>query len=539
MHRIDAPGARMSMLRPTRRGVLAGGAALLAAPALAQGDRARTLRLIPQANLTALDPIWTTASVSTGHGYHVFDTLYSLDKQLRPKPQMAEGHSVSDDQLTWTIKLREGLKFHDNEPVRASDCVASLIRWSKRDSFGQTLARVVDAWEAADDRTIRIRLKRPFAPLLDAIAKPASVVAFIMPERLAKTDANTQVTEMIGSGPYRFVRDEFVSGSRVVYARFDGYKPRSEPADFMAGGKHAHFDRVEWTIVPDAATAAAALQNNEVDWWEFALPDLAPTLKRGSGVTISQIDDLGFISILRFNAAIPPFNNPKLRHAVLAAVDQADYMRAVNGDNVRWQRCASFFPCGVPFISEVGASIMNTPRDLAKAREAVKAAGYAGERIVVMNPGDFPSIAPLGEITADLLKQLGMNVDLQTMDWGTVGQRRTSKAPIEQGGWNIFHTWTTSVSITNPALNYYIRGQGENGWFGWYENAEVEKLTDDWSQATTDAQKQAAFDGIQRISLENAPIVPLGQYYPITAYRSSIVDRIPATNALPWNIRRA
>ena len=527
----------MSILQ--RRGFLAGVGTALAAPAIAQPARARTLRMVPQANLTALDPIWTTASVTTGHGYAVFDVLYSVDSQLRPRPQMAEGHEVSADGKTWLIKLRPGLKFHDGEPVLARDCVASLMRWSKRDSFGQTLARAVEAWEAADDRTIRIRLTRPFAPLLDAIAKPGSVTAFMMPERLAKTDANTQVTEMVGSGPFRFLKDEFVAGSRVAYARNEAYVPRDEKADFMAGGKRANFDRIEWQIIPDASTAAGALRNGEVDWWEFTLPDLNPTLERDRNIKVAQVDDLGFISILRFNSLTPPFNNVKLRHALLAAFDQADYMRAVNGDNVKWQRCASLFPCGVPFSSEIGASLLNSPRDLAKAKEAIKAAGYNGEKIVILNPVDFPSISPLGDVTADLLKKLGMNVDLQPMDWGTVGQRRTSKATSDQGGWNIFHTWTTSVSITNPALNYYLRGQGQTGWFGWYENAKIESLTDDWALASTDADKQKVFDAIQTEAWATAPFVPLGQYFPTTAYRSNIVDRIPATNALPWNIRRA
>jgi peptide/nickel transport system substrate-binding protein len=524
--------------RINRRGFLASSGAALAMPAIAQPANARTLRMVPQANLTALDPIWTTASVTTGHGYAVFDTLYSLDSQLRPKPQMAEGAEVSADGLVWTIKLRPGLKFHDGEPVLAKDCTASLIRWSKRDSFGQTLARFVDAWEAPDDRTIRIRLKKPFAPLLDAIAKPASMVAFIMPERLAKTDAMTQVSEVVGSGPFRFLKDEFVAGSRVAYARNEAYVPRDEPADFMSGGKRAHFDRIEWQIIPDASTAAAALRSGEVDWWEFTLPDLNPTLASTRGVTVSQIDAMGFISILRFNHLNPPFNNVKLRQAVLVALDQADYMRAVNGDYVKWQRCASMFPCGIPFSPELGASILNSPRDLARAREAVKAAGYNGEKVVLMNPADFPSIAPLGDVTGDLLKKLGFNVDLQTMDWGTLGQRRTSKAPIDQGGWNIFHTWTTSVSITNPGLNYYLRGQGQAGWFGWFENARIEELTDEWTRAATDADKSRIFDAIQTEAWATVPFVPLGQYFPTTAYRSNIQGRIAATNAIPWNIRR-
>jgi peptide/nickel transport system substrate-binding protein len=255
-------------------------------------------------------------------------------------------------------------------------------------------------------------------------------------------------------------------------------------------------------------------------------------------VTVSQVDTMGFISVLRFNHLVPPFNNVKLRQAILLALDQADYMRAVNGDNVKWQRCASMFPCGIPFSPELGASILNSPRDLAKAREAVRASGYNGERVVLMNPADFPSIAPLGDVTADLLKRLGLNVDLQSMDWGTLGQRRTSRVPVEQGGWNIFHTWTTSVSISNPALNYFLRGQGAAGWFGWYENARIETLTDEWTRATTDAEKSRIFDAIQQEAWATLPFVPLGQYFPTTAHRSNIVDRIAATNCIPWNIRR-
>ncbi|WP_426959899.1 ABC transporter substrate-binding protein [Muricoccus radiodurans] len=522
-----------------RRTLLAAGsAALLPAPSIAQSPNARVLRLVPQANLTALDPMWTTASVTQGHGYHVFDTLYGVDEQLRPRPQMAEGHTVEDDGRTWLIRLRPGLKFHDGEPVRAQDCVASLMRWSRRDSFGQVLARAVDAWESADDRTLRIRLKRPFAPLLDAIAKPSSS-AFIYPERLARTDPNTQVSEMIGSGPFRFVRDEFVSGSRVVYARFADYIPRDEPADYTSGGKRAYFDRVQWTVMPDAATAAAALQNNEVDWWEMVLPDLVPSLSRQRDMTVRAGDRFGYFALMRFNHLNKPFDNPALRRAVLSAVSQTDYLPAINGSDPRgWRTCAAMFPCGIPFVQEAGAGVMNRT-SIEQSRAAVRAAGYAGEKVVIINPGDFPSIGPLGEITADLLKRIGMNVDLQTMDWGTVVQRRTSKAPADQGGWSIFHTWSTSVTMVNPPLNFYMRGQGQSGWFGWYENAEIERLTDAWAGATTDAEQQAIFDAIQKEAFEGVPMVPLGQFFPMTAYRNTLRDIIPSTNCYPWNVRRA
>jgi hypothetical protein len=353
---------------------VAGALGALSAPALAQGS-SRVLRFVPEGNLNSPDPVWTTTTIAANHAMMIYDQLYARDANFMPQPQMVAGHELSDDRLTWTFTLRDGLLFHDGEKVRAADCVASVQRWARRNPLGQKLLEVSNEMTALDDKRFQVRLKKPFALILNAFATGP----FMMPERVAKTDPFQQISEYVGCGPFKFLRDEWVTGVQAVYERFDRYVPRQEPSDFMAGGKRAHFERVEWTIMPDSATAAAALRNNEIDWWEFALPDLAPTLSRTSGVTVAQVDDLGFISILRFNAAQPPFNNTKLRHAVLAAVDQADYMRAVNGDNVRWQRCASFFPCGVPFVSEVGAPIMSTPRDLAKAREAVKAAGYAGE----------------------------------------------------------------------------------------------------------------------------------------------------------------
>jgi peptide/nickel transport system substrate-binding protein len=277
---VEHGGKTSSEENAMRRRTLIKAAAttLLPLPAIAQSN-ATTLRYVPQANLTVLDPVWTTAAVSGEHGYYVFDTLYAIDSKVQPRPQMAAGHSVSDDGRTWLIRLRDGLLFHDGTPVRAADCTASLARWIARDPYGQLLARFLDAWEAPDDRTIRVRLKQPFPRLLDALAKPVTP-AFIMPERLAKTDPNTPVTEMTGSGPYRFLKDEFVSGHQVGYAKFDRYVPRDEPADWLAGGKRASFERAFWKIIPDPATAAAALRAGEVDWWEWALPDLIPMLAK-------------------------------------------------------------------------------------------------------------------------------------------------------------------------------------------------------------------------------------------------------------------
>ncbi len=517
----------------------AAGAALLPLPALALDMRAKTLRFVPQANLTVLDPILTTAGVTLDHAYAVFDTLFATGADFRPVPQMAEGHEVSDDGRSWTIRLRDGLRFHDNEPVRAADCAASLARWSKRDTFGQTLGAAVDSWQAADDRTLRIALKRPFPRLLEALAFVGPIPAFIMPERLAQTDPYKPVSEMVGSGPFRFLADEFVPGSRAAYAKFDGYVPRSEAPALNSGAKIAHFDRVEWNVIPDSATAAAALQSGEVDWWEFADADLAPMLARNRSIRVQPYDPTGFMGFLRFNALVPPFDNPRLRRLVLSAVDQAEYMPLITGgDDAAWKTWRSMFPQGFPFVTEAGASAMAARKDFDALRRELRDAGYAGERVVILSPSDLASVAPFGDVTAELLRKLGMAVDLQVTDWGTVVQRRTSREPVEQGGWSIFHTTWKSASIANPALNTNIRGQGEKGWFGWFSSPEIEAETAEWLDASTDTGQQRLFDQIQRTAFDQAPVVPLGQFVQKTAFRSDILGVLPGPAAFPWNIRR-
>jgi peptide/nickel transport system substrate-binding protein len=453
---------------------------------------------------------------------------------------MAEGHTVSDDGLTWNIRLREGLRWHDGEPVRAQDCAPSLARWSRRDTFGQSLGAVVDAWEAADDRTIRVKLKSRFPLLLEALAKPAAVVPFMMPERLARTDPFQQVTEMVGSGPYRFLRDEYVSGSRVAYAKFDGYVPRQEAASRTAGGKVAHFDRVEWTIMPDSATASAALQAGEIDWWEQINADLAPRLRRTRGVEVAVLNTLGYIGVARFNHLHAPFNNPAIRRALLGAITQEDFLRGVTGnDPSAFKQCLSMWPCGTPYESTTANTAMQGARDLDAVRAAIRAAGYNGEKVVIINPTDFPTIGPFGQIMADLLKRLGMNVDLVETDWGSVVQRRASKEPPERGGWSIFHTWWPGVSIINPAVNATLRGQGDRGWFGWYDNPRVEAAASQWLLAETEAEQKRLADVIQRESFEQVPILPLGQFFISTAYRSGLSGFVPGSGAYPWNVRRA
>lgn len=521
-----------------RRTLLATAAASLAAPVIAQPARAATLRFVPQANLTALDPIWTSAIVTQMHGYHVFDTLFAVNGAQQPKPQMAEGATTSDDGRVWHIKLREGLSFHDGTPVRAQDAAASLQRWSKRDAFGQILARSVESWGARDDRTVEIKLTRPFPLLLDALAKPDANVPFIMPERLARTDANTQVTEVVGSGPYRFVMDEFISGSRAVYAKNDAYRPRSEAGDWASGGKVAHFPRIEWHIISDPATAGAALQNGEVDWIDQPLSDLIPTLQRNQRIKVDVLNPAGLMSIMRLNHLQAPFNNLKVRQAVALAVNQEDYMRATLGDDQSvWRQCRSLFPCGTPFGTEDLSELGRPPRNLDRAKAALAASGYNNEKVVIINPTDFPLIGPHGQITADLLRRIGMNVELAETDWGTVVQRRVRKEPVDQGGWSIFHTFGSSLAYLNPAVSSLVKGEGQTGWFGWYGSDRMQELVQAWFDATSADKQKSLADEINKLAQDDVATIPLGQFFARTAYRTSITDVPKGSMTYPWGVR--
>lgn len=519
-----------------RRSLLATPLAL-AAPAMAQG--ARTLRFVPQADVTVLDPLWSTAFVSRNHAYLVYDTLYGTDASFNPQPQMAEGHVVEDGGLTWIITLRPGLRFHDGEPVRAADAVASLRRWGARDAFGQALFAATDELTALDDRRLRFRLKRPFPLLPNALGKTTVTVPFIMPERLARTDAATQVSEIVGSGPYRFVAAERVAGARTVYARFDGYTPREGAPSFTAGGKVANLDRVEWVVMPDAATASAALQAGEVDWWEQAVTDLLPTLRRNRNVEVSTLETTGFVGFLRFNHTQPPFNNPAIRRAILGAITQSDFMQAIVGNNPElWRGNVGVFTPGTPLASDEGLVPLTTPRDLERVRRELAAAGYSGQRVVLLVPTDLPFLRAMSEVGGDLFRRIGLNLDYQSLDWGTVLSRRTSREPVERGGWSAFFTFGGGLDFASPAGHLGLRGNGTNGWIGWPDSPELENLRNAWFDAPDLAAQQAIARRIQAQAMQDVPMIPLGQYFLATAHRRNITGIVQGA-PLFWNVRKA
>ncbi len=513
-------------------------AATLAAPRIVQAQSSRVLKFVPDADLALLDPTWVTAYQTRDHGFMVYDTLFGQDQAYQPKPQMLEGFSIEKDGLEWRLVLRQGLVFHDGERVLSRDAAASVRRWMKRDVFGQALGATVDEITTPDDRTLVFRLKTPFPLLPDALSKTSPMMCGVMPARIAEADPTKPVTDPTGSGPFVFVADERVAGARVVYRKFDRYLPRDEPAERTAGGKRVYFDRVEWTILQDMATAASALQNGEVDWLYTPSADLLDLLGRNRGVALKVVVPTGTIATMRFNQTQKPFDNPAMRRALYPAITQSDYMIAVNGDDRRrWHDGVGYFCPGTPMASAAGMEALTGPRSIEAAKKAVAASGYNGEKVLLMAPQDIASVKVLADVTADVLHKIGLNLEVATMDWASSISRRFKTGTPDEGGWSIFQTSWAGTDHINPAGHVFLRGNGKDAAPGWPNSPRIEALRNQWLQAPTLAEQKRLAEQLQLQAFQDVPYIPLGQTITTTAYRSNLsgmLDGLP----LFWNIQR-
>jgi peptide/nickel transport system substrate-binding protein len=521
-----------------RRMFTAGVAASLVAPSVSRGAASAALKFIPQSDLTILDPVVTTVYTARNHGYMVFDTLFGMNSQYQMEPQMLDGFSVECDGKVWKLTLREGLLWHDGETVLARDCVASIRRWAARDGIGGLMMARTDELLATDDRTIQFRLEKPFQMLPYALGKISTPMCAMMPERLASSDPFKPVTEMVGSGPFRFKADEWVSGARAVYTRFDRYHPRQEiSTGWTAGGKIVHFERVEWITSPDDGTSASAMQAGEMDWWEMPTVDLLPLLNRTGQIRVEIKDRNGTLGLLKMNNLQPPFNNPAIRRALLGAVVQKDFMIAIVGvDPAMWQSGVGIFTPGTDMASEVGMEVLNGPRDLDNVRAAIKKAGYNNEKTVLLAPSEPHYRKAMGDVAGAMLQSAGLSVEVQSMDWGTAIVRRENKQPVEKGGWSVLCTTANGLDMQTPSL-HFLRTTGESAWFGWTNSPRIEELRAAWVDAPDlTAQKQIAAD-IQRQCWIDVPHLPLGIWYQPMAWQntiSGILDGFP----LFWGAQR-
>jgi peptide/nickel transport system substrate-binding protein len=510
----------------------------LQTPAISQRATARTLRFVPQADLANFDPVWTTQFVVRNAAALVWDTLYGVNEKLQPQRQMIEAEQVSPDGLVWTFRLRSGLRFHDGEPVLATDVIASINRWAARDQLGLMIKAIENELATVDDRTFRWVLKRPFPRMLLALGKNATPCCFIMPARIAATDPFKQIGEHVGSGPMRFVKSEWVPGAKAVFEKFTDYQPRQEPASWLAGGKRMLVDRIEWIVMADAATASAALQNGEVDWWETPIADLVPLLKKNRNVVVEIADPLGNVGFVRMNHLFPPFNDVRARRAILMVLSQEDHMRAIVDDDSLWKPMLGFFTPGTALYNEQGGEILKGPRNFDAAKKLLAESGYAGEPVTCLVAQDISFVKAFGDVTADMLKRLGINVDYAALDWGTVGARRAQKSPPGQGGWQMFPLWSAGVDWTNPATNKFVRANGDDAWFGWPTSPQVEVEVAAWFDAKSLDDEKTIMRRLNKGALDHVVHAPLGLWLSHQAWRKNVAGIVKGPLPFFWGVSK-
>jgi peptide/nickel transport system substrate-binding protein len=515
---------------------LVAGTTLLAANAQAQDN---VLRIVPHSNLAVLDPIWTTAYMSRNHGYMIYDTLFGTDEHAKIKPQMVESWTESGDHRLWSFKLRKGLEFHDGKPVTGDDVIASLQRWGKRDAMGSALMQFVQRMDSPTPDTFRIFLGEACGFVLEALGKPSSNVPFIMPKRIADTDAFKQIEEHIGSGPYVFKRDEFKPGDKAVYTKFAKYVPRSEPPSGTAGGKRVYVDRVEWNLaLRDAQAQVSALQKGEIDIIEAPAFDHYETLKNDPNVQIPKYANLGLQYMARFNHLHKPFDNAKVRQAAIAAFAQEPFLRAQVGVKELYKTCPSMFICGTPYGSLAGSDIQ-AKSNMKKAQDLLKASGYDGTPIVIMKPTDLASIQKLPDVAAQLLRQAGFKVDLQAMDWQTLVGRRAKKDPPDKGGWHMFLTAWNVFDVWSPIANPTMDTRGEkSGWFGWASDDKMIEIRNQFMRATDEPTKKKLADQLHARAFEVGTHAPLGEYDQPMAARKNITGFFITNGNIYWNLKK-
>lgn len=527
-----------------RRTVLKSGSLAMAASALPWVARAqspaprRSLRAVMQADLRSFDPVWTTAAITGYHAAMIYDTLFGIDGEMKPRPQMVSDYGVSDDKLTYTFKLRDGLAFSDGSPVTAADCVASMRRWAARDTGGQILFKYVADTPVKDDRTFQLVLRERYGLVLETLGKTSNSL-WIMRRREAETDPTQQISELVGSGPFIFNKDATKVGVAYVYDRNPSYRPRPEAPSGTTGGKVAKLDRVIWENMIDEETAVSALQAGEIDFYETPPLELLDRLQSDRNIKVEVLNKLGNVGFIRLNWLHPPFDNRKAREAMLYLVNQSDIMKATFGNEEYYRTCASLFGCGTDMENDENTGWFKSAPDLKKAAQLFKEAGYDGRPVVILQPTNLAMPNMAAQLLADWLSRAGVQAELAPSDWGGVVARRAVTAPPSQGGWNIFVTWNPASTFASPILFPGHIANGRKGFFGWPDDEAHERLRVDWTMAETVPERQAIARKMQANAWTFVPHVLAGQWVAPVAHRTDVHGFVPVPDLVPfWNVEK-
>ncbi|RUR33243.1 ABC transporter substrate-binding protein [Vreelandella nanhaiensis] len=498
-----------------------------------------TVSAVMHSALRSLDPVSSSATIARNHGYMIYDTLIGLDADLNPQPQMADWE-VSEDGRIYTFTLRDGLTWHDGSPVTPADCIASLKRWGTFDAGGQLVSNHTESLTALDEKRFALTLSSPLGDVIGLLSKPSAVPAFIMPENVASIEPGQPLPNQIGSGPFRFIANEFQPGVKAVYERFDAYQPRSEAPSGTAGSKEVFVDRVEWIHMPDVQTTINAINSGDIDYIERTPFDLLPLLEGNPEITTDVLDPLGMLTVARMNFLNPPFNDVRIRRAALLAMGQEDVLAALVGDPRFYQTCASVFGCNTAISTEAGDESLTSGGRPDEARALLEEAGYDQTPVVLLQPSDVATLTPQPVVVAQALRKAGFNVELKQMDWQTLVSQRANQSPSSEGGWDMIFTNFGVDSFWSPTINMLLIATGtQDSWFGWPSDPYMEELRTEYAMAESEEQRKALAEAVQEQAMEQATFIPLGQFQNVVSWRNELSDVVEGPIPVFWGMHKA
>ena len=518
--------------------VLATAVAMVLLAAASAQAQPKVLRYTPAADLTSLDAQTNTALVTAQYGMMVYDTLFSFDIGMQPKPQMVDSYTVSPDGLTYAFKLRSGLAFHDGAKVTSADVIPSIRRFMKRDALGRRMEAAMASFDADGDDGFKIVFKTPFPFTESVLAWTGSGMAAILRKADAETDPMKPLTTSIGSGPFKFIPSEWKTGAQAAWEKNAAYVPRADAPNGLGGGKVVKVDRVELKYLPDASTRANALKVGEIDLIDLLPVDLIPFFKGDANVTVDKLSPFGGEGVIRMNQLQPPFNNLKARQALAHTIVQSEFMSAAYGDPQWWEpSCYSWFVCKTPNGTEAGAEPYRTP-DYQRARQLLQESGYKGEPIVMLTVTDVPSQYAMAQVTAANLKKIGANVDLQAVDFGQLFARRENRKTNAEGGWNLIVLGYNGQFLNSPLTNPVIDSRCGDAPFGWPCDETVEKLRTAYFNEGDAAKRKAILEDLSKAAWASLPGIITGMYYNAYAWRKELTGLMKAQQLVFWNVEK-
>jgi peptide/nickel transport system substrate-binding protein len=495
-----------------RRGFVALVAGLLLASGAFAAEtpkRGGTLRVGNLGEPPALDAHWTTASITETLTNHIYEGLYSLDASNRPIPMLAESHAVSRDGLTYTFKLRQGVKFHNGKEMTSEDVVASLARWGKQSIYGKALFAQVADWRAVDRYTVEMKLKEKSAIVLISLAVPNNFGAIYPKEIAEKFPPEVKVTEYVGTGPFKLA--EWKPDQYIRMVRFDEYKARNEKPSGYGGGKAAWLDEIRWIPVPEVATRVAQVETGELEFADDLNLDAYDRLRQNPNVR-TVISRPYYWLVAVFNKKDGLMTNAKLRQAWQAAIDIEPIMKNVAGGHAEFYRMdSSLAPVEIAAWHTKLAGLPWNEHDREKARRLLKEAGYRGEPIRFMTTQEYKWMYDFALLTKQQLEDVGFNIDLQVVDWATLVKRRNN--PKE------YDAFTTGMgAFYDPTHHIYLTAS----WPGWTNDEDILKLQAELARETDPRKRTALWEAQTRQFYEKVPVIRYGDLFGLRAMRTSV-----------------